>query len=80
MEEQTADLVLVMPMWLSQPWDSKMLSLLTLAPLRIPPGKKANVQVGKVPLPELAPPIAMCHISGSTKRILGKATELLLLR
>ena len=67
-EEQAADLVLVAPVWPSQPWYPKMLSLLASAPMRIPPGKEAMVQVGEVPLPELAPPLAVWHISGSTTR------------
>ena len=67
-EEQAADLVLVAPVWPSQPWYPKLLNLLVSVPLGIPPGREVMVQVGEVPLPELAPPLAVWHISGNTMR------------
>ena len=67
-EEQVVNPALVVPMWYSQSWHPNLLSLLVLAPLRIPPGKEAMVQVGDVPLLELASPLAVWHISGSTRR------------
>ena len=42
-DEQVAVLVLVSPLWPSQPWYPKMLSLLAMALLRIPPEKEVMV-------------------------------------
>ena len=65
-EEQEAELVLVAPIWPSQPWYPKLLSLLVSVPLRISPREEVMVQVWEGLLPEITPPLAVWHISGST--------------
>ena len=61
-------IMLVVLVWSSQPWYTKMFSLLPSAPLRIPPGKEATLQVGDVPHPALGLPKAVWHISDSSTR------------
>lgn len=65
-EEQAAALVLVEPVWLSQPCYPKLLNIVVSAPLRIHPGREIMIEVVELPLPELAPPLAMWHITGNT--------------
>ena len=68
-EEQAVDLVLVAPVWPSQPWYPKLLSLLIAQPLRIlNPPEEVLHQVWEGLLPEITPPLAMWHISGNTKQ------------
>ena len=62
-EEQTADLILLAPIWPSQPWYPRLLSLLVSCPLRIDPYEKVMEAEQK---PELAPPLAVWPISGNT--------------
>ena len=63
-----ADLVLVAPVWSSQPWYPKLLNFLVFTPLRIPPGKEVMVQVEEGLLSELAPPLAIWHILATLYR------------
>ena len=68
-EEQAVDLVLVAPVWSSQPWYPKLLSLLIAQPLRIlDPPEEVPHQVWEGLLPEITPPLAVWHISGNTKQ------------
>ena len=68
-EEQAVDLVLVAPVWPSQPWYPKLLSLLIAQPLRIlDPPEEVPHQVWEGLLPEITPPLAVWHISGNTKQ------------
>ena len=65
-ENQAAGLVLVAPVWPSQPWYPKLLSLLVSPLLRISLKKEVMIQVGEGPLPEIIPLLAMWNISGNT--------------
>ena len=68
-EEQAVDLVLVAPVWPSQPWYPKLLSLLIAQPLRILDlPEEVMHQVWEGLLPEITPPLAVWHISGNTMR------------
>ena len=81
-EEQAADLVLVVPLWPCQPWYPKMLSMFASVPLRIPPGKEVMVQVRGGVSSRFSPPSSRVaylqqHYMGNI--IFGEAIELLLL-
>lgn len=69
-EEQTADLVLVAPVWPSQPWYPKLLGLLKAPPLTITPPEEEPVMV-EVPAqgPEILPPLAVWPISGNITKV-----------
>ena len=77
-EEQRADLVvLVAPVWPSQPWYPSLLNLLVAPPLRINPPQEEAVmtEVWEGHLPEITPPLAVWPISGDTtlrRRFQGK--------
>ena len=76
-EEQRADLVvLVAPVWPSQPWYPSLLNLLVAPPLRINPPQEEAVmtEVWEGHLSEITPPLAVWPISGDTtlRRFQGK--------
>ena len=62
-EEQEAEVILIAPIWPSQPWYPRLLGLLTSPPLRI--DTQVEVIMGELQ-PELAPPLAVWPISGNT--------------
>ena len=80
-ENQAADLVLEAPVWPSQPWYPKLLSLLVSPPLRISLEKEVMIQVGRGatsrdnPAPSRVEYLRQHY---AHKRISGEATELLL--
>ena len=65
-ECQGAELILLAPIWPSQPWYPKLLSLLVAHPLRIEP---QLTLIQSEDQPELTPPLAVWHISGNTTQI-----------
>ena len=66
-EEQAVNLVLVAPVWPSQPWYPKLLSLPIAQPLRIlDPPEEVMYLVWKGLLPEITLPLPMWRISGNT--------------
>ena len=67
-EEQAADLILVAPIWPSQPWYPKLLRLLVATPLIIDPQEEVIVE-GVGQSPELTPPLAVWPISGNATRV-----------
>ena len=68
-EEQAVNLVLVVPVWPSQPLYPKLLSLLIAQLLRILDSPEELMhQMREGLLPEITPPLAMWHISGNTTR------------
>ena len=64
-EEQAMDLVLIAPVWPSQPWYPKLLSLLVSNPLRINHQEMVMTEVWGGNLPEITPPLAVWPISGN---------------
>lgn len=62
-ESQGAELILIAPIWPSQPWYPRLLSLLVSQPLRIDPWCAVTE---KGDLPELTPSLAMWPTSGNT--------------
>ena len=65
-ENQQAEVVLVAPIWPSQPWYPKLLSLLWSIPLRISPQQELIQEIREGCLPDLSPPLAVWPISGNT--------------
>ena len=65
-EEQEAEVILIAPIWPSQPWYPRLLRLLVSTPLRIDPQEEA---MEAELLPELTPPLAVWPISGNTTRV-----------
>ena len=55
-ERQLSDVILITPIWLSQPWYPKLLSTLVSSPLRIPPRADLIKETWKECLPEIIPP------------------------
>ena len=68
-ETQEAEVVLVAPIWPSQPWYPKLLSLLWSIPLRIAPQQNLMLETREGCLPELSPPLAVWPISGNATRV-----------
>lgn len=64
-ESQGADLILIAPIWLSQPWYPRLLSLLVAKPLKIDPQR---VVITEDQL-DLTPPLAVWPISGNTTKV-----------
>ena len=65
-EKQEAEVVLVAPIWPSQPWYPKLLSLLSAIPLRIHPQENLMQETREGSLPQVNPPLAVWPISGNT--------------
>ena len=63
-EQQKAGLILVAPIWPSQPWYPRLLSLLVAHPLRIDP--QGRVMAEDL---DLVPPLAVWPISGNTTQV-----------
>jgi hypothetical protein len=65
-EEQTTELVLVAPVWPSQPWYPRLLSMLVEAPLMIPHQDNLMWETREGCLSEVSPQLAVWPISGNT--------------
>ena len=65
-EEQGAKVILIAPIWPSQPWYPKLLKLLFSVPLRIRLQEGLMWEVREGCLPELCPQLAVWPISGNT--------------
>ena len=65
-EAQGAELILIAPVWPSQPWYPRLLSLLVGQPLRVDPQQAVMVEED---LPDLIPPLAVWPISGNTTQV-----------
>ena len=65
-ERQAAEVVLVAPIWPSQPWYPKLLSLLVAVPCKISLRIDLIWETRKGSLPEIKPHLAVWHISGNT--------------
>ena len=64
-EHQEASLILVAPIWPSQPWYPKLLSQLVEIPLRIQPQRGLMLETREGCLPEVRPQLAVWPISGN---------------
>uniref|UniRef100_A0A1X7V9F9 Uncharacterized protein n=1 Tax=Amphimedon queenslandica TaxID=400682 RepID=A0A1X7V9F9_AMPQE len=64
-EEQLTDLILIAPIWLSQPWYPKFLRLLTSLPLKVVSQEVMIVELGGPQL-DMVPPLAVWPISSNT--------------
>ena len=67
-EERAADLILVAPIWPSQPWYPKLLGLLVANSMIINPQEEVMAEIA-AQLQELTPPMAVWPISGNTTRV-----------
>ena len=67
-EEQEANVVLVAPVWPSQPWYPRLLSLLIEIPRRISPQMNLFQEVREGCLPEVLPQLAVWPISGNATK------------
>ena len=67
-QNQAADLILVAPIWPSQPWYPNLLGLLSATPLRIESQEEVIVQMADQNL-EVTPPLAVWPISGNTTQV-----------
>ena len=67
-QNQAADLILVAPIWPSQPWYPNLLGLLSATPLRIESQEEEIVQMADQNL-EVTPPLAVWPISGNTTQV-----------
>ena len=67
-EKQKANVVLVAPVWPSQPWYPRLLSLLVEIPHQITPQVNLLLEVQESCLPELLPHLAMWPISSNTTK------------
>ena len=64
-ESQEVELILIAPIWPSQPWYPRLLSLLVSNPLRIDPQQEVITEDRM----DLTPPLAVWPISGNTMQI-----------
>ncbi len=67
-QNQAADLILVAPIWPSQPWYPNLLGLLGATPPRIDPQEEVILQMADQDL-EVTPPLDVWPISGNTTRV-----------
>ena len=67
-EKQKANVVLVAPVWSSQPWYPRLLSLLVKIPRQITPQVNLFQELREGCLPELLPQLAVWPFSGDTTK------------